>query len=520
MLYTVPDILTHQEGTPAAAKVAIADGARRITYAELLERAQSYAALFKEMGLRRGDRVALFLPRSVEAVVALFGTFFAGGVAVIINELLRARQVSHILEHSEAAVLVTDSRQLLFVPDLARDHVNVINVDQVELLEEPCPPETVIGADLALLIYTSGSTGLPKGVMVSHTNLLSGAQIVSDYLNLTARDVILSLLPFSFDYGLNQVLTALLVKGTLVIERSLYPADICSALQREKVTGVAGVPTLWLQLTGKYSPFLKMDFPHLRYITNSGGHLPEHTVRLIRKVHPHVQVYLMYGLTEAFRSTYLPPGQVDVRTSSIGKAIPNVEVMVINDEGRLCEAGEVGELVHRGPTVAMGYWRDPVSSAQVFRPHPFGEYRNGCKELVAFSGDLVKMDVEGYLYFVGRKDKLIKSRGFRVSPEEIEGWIASSGSVSNVVAFSVPRDEVDNDIVIAIIASEPSSYREEALQEFCKREMPEYMRPRIIWCMEAFPLTTTGKPDRCKILEMYVASLQGSRNIVGTARTA
>lgn len=520
MLHTVHDRLNWQSANSPCEKVAVVDGARRITYADLLARSRGHATLLKELGVRRGDRVAIFLRRSVEAVIALFGTWFAGGVAVVINELLRARQVHYIVEHSEAACMVTDTRQLLSVPDLPRDRLNVVTMDQLGPLREPCPPEPVIGADLALIIYTSGSTGFPKGVMVSHDGLLSGAIIVSEYLHLTERDVILSLLPFSFDYGLNQALTALLTGGTVVIQRSLFPPDICNTLQREGITGLAGVPTLWLQLTGRQSPFLKMAFPNLRYITNSGGRLPEQAVRLIRMAHPHVQVHLMYGLTEAFRSTTLPPDQVDHRASSIGKAIPNVEVLVINEEGEPCRPDEVGELVHRGANISMGYWRDPDATARVFRPHPVKQFRNGSRELVVFSGDLVKMDGEGYLYFVGRRDQLIKSRSFRVSPEEIESCIVSSDLVSNVVSFAVPRDEGDSDIVVAVVPKDASSFREEALQQFCKNEMPEYMQPRLIWRMDEFPLTPSGKPDRCKIREMYVEWHERPRSVARTAGTA
>lgn len=424
MLCNVRDLLNQHASRSTLDKVAVVDGTRRVTYRELLERSRSIAALLKEMGVRRGDRVALFLPRSVEAVIALFGTWFAGAVAVVVNERLRTLQVHHIVEHSEAACVVTNTQQLRAVPHFPRGEV--INIDQVQSSRELGYPEPVVGADLALLIYTSGSTGLPKGVMLSHENLLSGTQIVSDYLHLAERDVILSVLPFSFDYGLNQLLTSIFVGGTLVIQRSLFPRDICQTLVKEEITGLAGVPTLWLQLIGRQSPFLGTSCPTLRYITNSGGRLPEHAVRLIRAAQPHVQVYLMYGLTEAFRSTYLPPDQVDRRPSSIGKAIPNVEILVINEAGKLCQAGEVGELVHRGANISMGYWRDPMSSSRVLRPHPLHERRNGSSELVVFSGDLVTMDAEGYLYFVGRKDKLIKSRGVRVSPEEIESCIHSS----------------------------------------------------------------------------------------------
>lgn len=519
MLYTLPDILWQHQGTAVSQKVAVVDGSHRVTYAELVGRSQSYATVLRDAGLARGDRVAIFLRRSIEAVTALFATYFAGGVAVIINEQLRARQVRYILEHSEASLLVTDTRQVLYAAEPLCEDEKVINTDQLTARTPFSAPERTIGSDLALIIYTSGSTGLPKGVMLNHDNLLSGAQIVSDYLKITDKDIILSLLPFSFDYGLNQLLTAVLAGGTVVIQRSLFPADICRALQREHVTGIAGVPTLWLQLTQDHSPFPKLAFPHLRYITNSGGQLPETVVRLIRRSHPHVEIYLMYGLTEAFRSTYLPPDQVDRRPSSIGKAIPNVEILIINDRGMPCQPGEAGELVHRGANVAMGYWRDPESSAKVFRPHPFEQQRNGRSETVVFSGDLVTKDPEGYLYFVGRRDQLIKSSGFRVSPDEIEASIFSSGLVANVVAFAVPRNEVDSDIIAAVVPRDPSAFSEERLHQFCKDAMPEYMQPRI-WCVDEFPFTTSGKPDRPKLRGAYLDGHQSSSAAARAARTA
>lgn len=511
-MYTIRDVLNLRASDMPPKKVAVVDGTHRVTYAELQARAQRFSALLQEAGVRKGDRVAIFLRRSIEAVTALFGTWYAGGIAVVMHDGLRGQQVHHIVAHSEAACVVTDGRQQRAVPDLASEGVRLIDLDQVDSSGPPGALERVIGADLALLIYTSGSTGLPKGVMVSHDNLLAGTRIVSDYLHLSDRDVILSLLPFSFDYGLNQLLTALWAGGTLVVQRSPFPPDICSTLTREGITGLAGVPTLWLQMTGKQSPFLKMACPTLRYVTNTGGRLPEHVVRAIRIAHPHVQVYLMYGLTEAFRATYLPPSEVDRRPSSIGKAIPNVEIVVLCEDGSPCGPGETGELVQRGATVAMGYWRDPEATARVFRPHPFEPFRSA-GERVVFSGDLARTDVEGFLYYVGRRDQLIKSRGVRVSPEEIERCIAASGLVANVVSFAVPRDEVDSDIVAAVLPDDPASFSEVALEAFCKTEMPEYMVPQVIWRLDGFPLTTSGKPDRSRIRGMYVDRRERSGSV-------
>ena len=517
-MHNAGEVLSKQSRLAIDGKVAVVDGTQRVTYEELLRRSQNRGAVLKEMGVRRGDRVVIFLRRSVEAAVALFGTWFAGGVAVIANDTLRTRQLHHIVDHSEASCVVTDTQQLLSVPGVPGRPV--LNVDQMDLPRKRYGAEPVAGRDLALLIYTSGSTGLPKGVMVSHDNLVAGTEIVSGYLGLTGRDRILSVLPFSFDYGLNQLLTALFVGGTLVIQRSLFPRDICQTLQREQITGLAGVPTLWLQLTGRHSPFLKTAYPSLRYITNSGGRLPETVIRSIRAAHPQTQIYLMYGLTEAFRSTYLPPDQIDRRPSSMGKAIPRNEVLVLNERGGLCRPGEIGELVHRGCTVAMGYWHDPETTARVYRPNPLQQGPDSDKEIVVFSGDLVTTDAEGYLYYIGRRDKQIKSRGIRVSPEEVERCIYSSALISHVVSFGVPRDDGEHDIVAVVIPHDPSRFSREALEEFCRNEMPEYMSPRVIWSLDSFPLTSSGKPDRCLIQQMYVDHAQRAGIAARAARTA
>jgi amino acid adenylation domain-containing protein len=499
--FTIVDVF-EARAAESAGRVAIVDGDRHVSYGDLHERACRLTATLRRHGVGKGDRVGIFLRRSVDAVAALFATWRAGAVSVILHDGLRTRQVNHILEHSEAACVITDGRQMLGVPDFGG--VRVINVDTLETAFDIGDPTGVIGWDLAALIYTSGSTGLPKGVMLSHDNLLSGARIVARYLELTDRDVTLSVLPFSFDYGLNQVLTAVLAGARLVIQRSLLPSDICRTIQKEGITGLAGVPTLWLQLTGRLSPFLKVPCDSLRYITNSGGRLPEPTVRAIRAAHPALRVYLMYGLTEAFRSTYLPPDEVDRRPSSMGKAIPNVEILVIDSEGRPCGPGEVGELVHRGATVSMGYWRDPESTARVFRRHPLQDFGNGLSELVVFSGDLVTTDGDGYIYYVGRKDMQLKSRGVRVSPEEIERCLHASQLLTQVVGFAVPRPDGENDIVVAVVAREPESFHREALEAFWRREMPEYMWPRHVWTLPAFPLTSSGKPDRTAIRQLYV----------------
>lgn len=503
--YTLPDCLvTAANGQPQ--REAVVDERARVCYDELLERVRRFAMLLRTSGVQRGDRVAVFLPRSCDAVTALYGIWFIGAVGVIINDVLKTRQVNFILEHAEVSLLVTNRRLLSSLENPSVSSSRILLIDQAALPEEGVTSSPTIGNDLALIIYTSGSTGMPKGIMLSHTNLLAGAYIIADYLRLTEKDILISLLPFSFDYGLNQLLTAVLVGGTLIIEQSVLPAGICNTLQQEKVTGMAAVPMLWQQLAHpRWSPFTRRSFPSLRYMTNTGGRLPEPILRAFRKAHPNVDIYLMFGLTESFRSTFLPPEEADKRPTSIGKAIPNCEVLLLNEKGEPCRPGEVGEIVHRGATVSMGYWKDPESTAERFRPAPFQSGRGGLPEIAVYSGDYATIDEEGFLYFIGRRDQMIKSHGMRVSPEEIEDCIFASGMAAHAVVLASPRTEVANDIVVAIVPHDPASFRSEDLLEYSKREMPAYMRPDIVWMLERFPETSSGKPDRVRLKEMFEA---------------
>jgi acyl-CoA synthetase (AMP-forming)/AMP-acid ligase II len=353
------------------------------------------------------------------------------------------------------------------------------------------------GASPAAILYTSGSTGLPKGILISHANLLAGARIVSAYLQTADDERIISIPPFSFDYGLNQLLSAVRCGATLVLQRSPLPADICRTLVANEITAMAAVPPLWIQLLQRTSPFSRMSFPHLRYITNTGGKLPADAVRQLRRLLPHVRVYLMYGLSEAFRSTYLSPDEVDKRPDSIGKAIPESEILIVSSDGRQCQPGEVGELVHCGPTVALGYWNDAEATSKVFRHHPFDPSR--ASERVVYSGDLIKSDEEGFLYYVGRRDQLIKSHGYRISPTEVEEIVFETGCVKEVVARGEPDPVAGEVVVVHCVPRDPGTFSTQVVLDHCRREMPRYMVPRRIHVHESFPRTASGKIDRQSI---------------------
>ncbi|MDB4963602.1 MAG: acyl-CoA ligase (AMP-forming), exosortase system type 1 associated [Myxococcales bacterium] len=474
-------------------KPAVVDGDHVWSYDELVARAQRLAAQLLQRGLEPGDRVAIYLDKTTSSVVALYGAWLAGGVAVPINEGLRSRQVEHIVRDSGIRLFISESRKVTRLEPGAVGDADVLEVD-AGVTREWTPLGLRGGQEAATILYTSGSTGRPKGILISHENLLAGARIVARYLEIQHDERLLSILPFSFDYGLNQLLTSVSTGATLVLQRSHFPADIHKSLARHAITAMAGVPPLWIQLLGDSSPLTQAAFPHLRYITNSGGVFPTELVARCRRVLPTTRLYLMYGLSEAFRSTYLPPEEVDRRPGSMGRAIPETEIYVLDEDGCECGPGKVGELVHSGPTVALGYWRDPEATAARFREHPFAP--PGSAERVVYSGDLVRRDEEGFLYFVGRRDQLLKCQGFRVSPDEVEETIFASGLVAEVIVHGIPDPVSGQAIVAHVVPREVSAFSEQELLTYCRRQMPHYMVPRAVRTHTALPRTASGKIDR------------------------
>jgi amino acid adenylation domain-containing protein len=481
-----------------AQRPAIVESCAVADFATLGAQAAGVAAALSSR-VRPDDRVAVFLERGAGAAAAFFGVAAVGGIAIILNETLRPRQLEYILKHGGARVLLTSSAMLSRQSRALETDTAILDIDAIAPATDIVPAARV-GTDVAQITYTSGSTGLPKGVTVTHGNLWAGMRAVTSYLTVTRDDRIASLLPFSFDYGFNQLLCAVGTGAALVIERSHVPQQIAAALRERAVTVLAAVPPLWLQLLGTET-FTATPIESLRVMTNSGGRLPGEAVRKLRAAHPAANLVLMYGLTEAFRSTYLPPAEVDRRPDSIGRAIPGAEILVVREDMTPCGPGELGELVHRGPTVALGYWADPEGTARVFRPNPLRPAGAPDGERVVFSGDLVQRDAEGFLYFAGRRDRMIKTLGYRVSPDEVAEALYASGEVGEAVVTSEP-DEVRGERIVAHVVLVVGGSLER-LTQFCRVELPRYMQPSRFEVRDTLPRTGSGKHDTRALLDAH-----------------
>lgn len=484
---------------------------QRLSWRVVADRIDAVGAGLVGAGIERGDRVAVWLAHSVDQAVALPGVSAAGGVFVPLHPALKVRQVAQACSDCGARALVYEgaregeAREVAeAVPSLealVRAGVGGDGAPDVHDLtrwresgERP-PASPAIGRDLAALLYTSGSTGAPKGVMVTHDNLLAGARIVADYLEIGAGDRTLAALPLSFDAGLNQLMTALWTGATVVLPGLLHGRALVRTLAEERITGMGGVPALWGLMAREDSGLAERPLPDLRYVSNTGGSLPASVLETLRRSLPKTKVFLMYGLTEAFRSTYLPPEELDRRPTSIGKAIPDTEIFVLDEEGRHCAVGEVGELVHRGPTVSLGYWGRPEKSHAVLRPDPFASAGRHDGESVCFSGDLVRRDEEGFLYFVGRRDALIKSMGFRVSRTEVEAILCEHRDVREAAVVGVPDDARGQRIEAFVTVRDHAEPDPAEILAHCAERAPYYMVPARVELVEALPTTPSGKVD-------------------------
>jgi acyl-CoA ligase (AMP-forming) (exosortase A-associated) len=523
--FTLHDLLGNSvERDPGG--TAVVDGSAEYTYEDLEHATNSLGAALQEAGVKKGDRVGVYMEKSWEAIVAMLAASRIGAAYVNINPPFKPPQVAYVAQDCDVRVMIGDSIRLdeleagtvrgtaFYKGGPPREGSAGRLVDLAEVLrggETPRVEQRVSETDLGTILYTSGSTGMPKGVATSQRNIVVGAQIVSTYLENSSEDRILSALPLNFDAGMSQFTTALRVGATLVLQRSRLPGDLIRALRRHEITGLTGVPPLWALLLRSAKAIEEEPLAHLRYIANTGGRIPFANLDELKRLLTDLsgtRIYLMYGLTEAFRSTYLPPEEIHRASPEvgwcIGKAIPDTEILVIDKDGKECAPGEVGELVHRGPTVAMCYWGKEEATNKAYRPNPLAPPELLDTERVVYSGDLVRKDEEGYLYFIGRDDAMIKSQGYRLSPEEVENLLIGSGLVHEACAFGVEDPDVGQ-LVMAVVSLKDGAVEGavEKIREHVIKNGPPYMVPKEIFVQNELPKSGTGKIDRKSIGNAY-----------------
>ena len=500
--------------------IALSSGEISLDYATLARTVAAFAAGIVQLGVGRQERIGIYLEKRPETVIASFGASAAGAVFVPLNPLLKPEQVGYILRDCNVRLLLTSPERLALLGDVLPSchdlrHLVVTRGGEAEndstnpsaspalatsswddlLAAPPRIGHRIIDTDMAAILYTSGSTGRAKGVVLSQRNMVMGAKSVAGYLGNNAQDTLLAALPLSFDAGFSQLTTAFHVGARAVLLNYLLPRDVLKVVIREGVTGLTAVPPLWIQLSQLQWPEAVSD--HLRYLANTGGRMPLATLQTLRDQLPRARVFLMYGLTEAFRSTYLPPAELERRPDSIGKAIPNAEILVLREDGTPCAANEPGELVHRGALVGMGYWNDPEKTAERYKPLPGREAGLVLPEIAVFSGDTVRMDEEGFLYFIGRRDEMIKCSGYRISPTEIEEVCYDSQLVGEAAAFGVPHESLGQAVMVVATPKPEVVADAEALLAVCRERLPAYMHPaRIDFRPGPLPRNANGKIDR------------------------
>lgn len=480
-------------GEPSAPALVLRG--RTLTHNDLRESVARLAGWLAAQLPEPGARVASWATKGELTCLLPLAAARAGLVHVPINPLLKRAQVAHILADSGAQLLIgTAARLATLEPDDIPAGCTALGEAEA-IAAYPASnglePSNADPDDLAAILYTSGSTGRPKGVMLSHANMWLGAESVADYLGLASDDVTLAVLPLSFDYGQNQLFSTWFAGGCVVPLDYLTPRDVVKAVERHGVTTLAAVPPLWVQLA-------ELEWPadvagSLRRLTNSGGALTVDLVRRLRSLFPAARLFPMYGLTEAFRSTYLDPALVDTHPTSMGKAIPHAEILVIGDDGALAADGEEGELVHCGPLVAQGYWQDPERTAERFKPSPTASAYGG---MAVWSGDRVRRDADGLLYFVGRRDAMIKTAGNRISPQEIEDAALATGLVAEAVALGLPDERLGHAVHLIVRAAPGHADAETELPRKLLQELPNFMQPKVIHWRSAMPISPNGKIDR------------------------
>ncbi|RUV74100.1 MAG: AMP-dependent synthetase [Mesorhizobium sp.] len=501
------DYLTHT-ASRVCDKVALVCGGQRVTYGELEARSNAIAQHLAAAGVARGDRVMIFADNTVETVVAFWAVLKANAVVCIVNPLTKSDKLDYLLNDCRPTALITDrhlhsifSEPARNCPSLRRVIVSgpiidaelaglphAVRWDSMVAADSSVPPaRRCIDIDLAAIIYTSGSTGEPKGVMLTHRNMTAACTSIASYLKLCEDEVILNVLPLAFDYGLYQMIMAFRTGARLVLERSFaFPAQILGLIKQERVTGFPGVPTIFAALSDLKS-LKDHDFSSIRYVTNTAAALPLKHILMLQDLFPDARIYSMYGLTECKRCTYLPPEDLERKPLSVGVAIPNTEMWIVDEHDKPVGPDVVGQLVIRGATVMKGYWGKPEATARKLKPGPLPG------EQVLYTGDYCRMDAEGYLYFIGRGDEIIKSRGEKIAPKEVENALLDIPGVREAAVIGVPDELLGQAVKAFVVIEQGRIVGEKQLQKECQRRLENFMVPKSIVIVPSLPMTDTGK---------------------------
>ena len=470
---------------------AVVRGERTVSYGELDQLVEGFAAYLTELGVSRGDRVAIVLPNGVDAAIAIYGVLRAGAAFSPLNPTIKREKLAHVLSDSGAAAVLCDAERAETVRSAVEMAGEIPVVTDVEAMAgEGGASDRPVSVDLAAVIYTSGSTGDPKGVTLTHANMTFAGDSIIEYLGMQASDVVLCVLPLSFDYGLYQLLMSMRVGATLVLEPNFaFPGRVVQLLEAQKVTGLPGVPTVF-QVLLSLRGLADRELPHLRFLTNTGAALPEPVVESLRRTFPNARLFSMYGLTECKRATYLPPEQLAARPTSVGVPIPGTEAWVEDEDGNALGPGQIGELMIRGAHVMQGYWGDPEATGERLRPGRWPWER------VLASGDLFRTDDEGYLYFVGRRDDLIKSGGEKVVPREVEDVLHQAPGVREAAVVGIDDRLLGQAVHAHVSPHAEAELDEAALRAYCADHLEDHMVPRRILIHAELPRTSNGKIDK------------------------
>ena len=489
-------------------KVALVSVKRRLTYGDIEQRSNAIANTLAERGVQRGDRVIVFADNSVETALSFWAILKANAIASIVNPLTKTDKLKYLINDCRPTALITDAHlsNVWFEPSLSKHLKCVIVTDTLEAKPQKRVPNGIswndaltngnckepprrrnIDLDLAAIIYTSGSTGDAKGVMLTHSNMLAAATSITTYLELVEDDVILNALPFAFDYGLYQMIMAFRQGACLILERSFtFPAQVLARMVEESVTGFPGVPTIFA-IMAEMKTRNEYDFSKVRYVTNTAAALPVKHIRMLQDLFPAARIYSMYGLTECKRCTYLPPQDLDRKPTSVGIAIPNTELWIVDDDGKTVAPGTVGQLVIRGATVMKGYWEKSEATAKKLKPGPLPG------EKVLYTGDYCQLDQDGYLYFVGRMDDIIKCRGEKVAPLEIENVLANIPGIKEAAVIGVPDEILGQAVKAFVVLERGITMTEKQIQRFCLDKLEAFMVPKSVAFVSELPKTGTGK---------------------------